>query len=114
MGRLTLNALLSFAQFEREVIGERVRDKIAAPKRKGIWVGGPAPLSYRSLGKKLEIAPEEAALVRKIFEDYLRLGLMGELAAALEQKDVRPRLRALSTGQPSRPSASSTAVAQLV
>ena len=54
MGRLTLNVLLSFAQFEREVIGERVRDKIAASKRKGIWVGGPVPLGYRSVGKKLE------------------------------------------------------------
>src|SRR6516165_432296 len=64
MGRLTLNVLLSFAQFEREVIGERVRDKIAASKRKGIWVGGPVPLGYRSVGKKLEIAPDEANLVR--------------------------------------------------
>src|SRR5471032_1003821 len=67
MGRLTLNVLLSFAQFEREVIGERVRDKIAASKRKGIWVGGPVPLGYRSKAKKLEVAPDEAALVRKIF-----------------------------------------------
>jgi DNA invertase Pin-like site-specific DNA recombinase len=60
MGRLTLNILLSFAQFEREVIGERVRDKIAASKRKGLWVGGPVPLGYRCLDKKLEIVPEEA------------------------------------------------------
>src|SRR3981189_404162 len=67
MGHLTLNVLLSFAQFEREVIGERVRDKIAASKRKGIWVGGPVPLGYRSVGKKIEIMPEDAALVRKIF-----------------------------------------------
>ena len=52
MGRLTLNVLLSFAQFEREVIGERVRDKIAASKRKGIWVGGPVPLGYRSVGQE--------------------------------------------------------------
>src|SRR3954468_8307797 len=57
MGRLTLNVLLSFAQFEREVIGERVRDKIS--KRKGLWVGGPVPLGYRSHNKKLVIAPEE-------------------------------------------------------
>ena len=85
MGRLTLNVLLSFAQFEREVIGERVRDKIAASKRKGIWVGGPVPLGYRSVGKKLEVVPEEAALVRKIFADYLRLGSVGALAAALER-----------------------------
>ena len=65
MGRLTLNVLLSFAQFEREVIGERVRDKIAASKRKGIWVGGMVPLGYRAVRKKLEIAPEEADLVRR-------------------------------------------------
>ena len=63
MGRLTLNVLLSFAQFEREVIGERVRDKIAASKRKGIWVGGPVPLGYRSVSKKLEIVEEEAEKV---------------------------------------------------
>src|SRR5262252_6687000 len=55
MGRLTLNVLLSFAQFEREVIGERVRDKIAASKRKGLWVGGPIPLGYRSVAKTLEV-----------------------------------------------------------
>ena len=60
MGRLTLNVLLSFAQFEREVIGERVRDKIAASKRKGFWVGGPVPLGYASVDKKLVVVPEEA------------------------------------------------------
>jgi site-specific DNA recombinase len=74
MGRLTLNVLLSFAQFEREVIGERVRDKIAASKRKGLWVGGSIPLGYLSIQKKPQIVPEEADLVRKIFADYLRLG----------------------------------------
>jgi DNA invertase Pin-like site-specific DNA recombinase len=62
--------LLSFAQFEREVIGERVRDKIAASKRKGLWVGGPVPLGYRCLDKKLEIVPEEAETVRTIFSLY--------------------------------------------
>ena len=71
MGRLTLNVLLSFAQFEREVIGERVRDKIAASKRKGLWVGGPIPLGYASVNKKLVVVPEEAATVRLIFERYL-------------------------------------------
>ena len=90
--------LLSFAQFEREVIGERVRDKIAASKRKGIWVGGPIPLGYRSVGKKLEIVPEEAALVRKIFDDYLRLGSIGELAASLEGEGIRPKPRMLANG----------------
>ena len=98
MGRLTLNVLLSFAQFEREMIGERVRNKIAASKRKGIWVGGPVPLGYRSAGKKLEVVAEEAALVRKIYEDYLRLGSIGELAAALESEGVKPKPRMLANG----------------
>ena len=84
--------------FEREVIGERVRDKIAASKRKGIWVGGPVPLGYRSVGKKLEVVAEEAALVRKIYEDYLRLGSIGALAAALEEEGVRPKPRLLANG----------------
>jgi site-specific DNA recombinase len=66
LGRLTLNVLLSFAQFEREVIGERVRDKIAASKRKGIWVGGPVPLGYRCIDKNLVVLPQEAATVRAI------------------------------------------------
>ena len=81
MGRLTLNVLLSFAQFEREVIGERVRDKIAASKRKGIWVGGPVPLGYRCIDKKLVVVPEEAETVRTIFTRYLALGSMGALIA---------------------------------
>jgi site-specific DNA recombinase len=68
MGRLTLNVLLSFAQFERELIGERVRDKIAASKRKGLWVGGPVPLGYAAVDKKILVVPAEAAAVRTIFE----------------------------------------------
>ena len=71
MGRLTLNVLLSFAQFERELIGERVRDKIAASKRKGIWVGGPVPLGYAAVDKKIVVVPAEAEAVRTIFERYL-------------------------------------------
>ena len=69
MGRLTLNVLLSFAQFERELIGERVRDKIAASKRKGIWVGGPVPLGYAAVAKKIVVvaAEAEAEAVRTIF-----------------------------------------------
>src|SRR5215475_8430812 len=67
MGRLTLNVLLSFAQFEREVIGERVRDKIAASKRKGLWVGGPIPLGYATVNKKLIVVPVEAETVRAMF-----------------------------------------------
>jgi site-specific DNA recombinase len=99
MGRLTLNVLLSFAQFEREVIGERVRDKIAASKSKGIWVGGPVSLGYRSTAKKLEVVPEDAALVRKIFAYYLRLGSIGELAASLDRDGIRPRPRKLANGR---------------
>jgi len=75
MGRLTLNVLLSFAQFEREVIGERVRDKIAASKRKGIWVGGPVPLGYASINKKLVVVPDEAETVRFDFSALPRTRL---------------------------------------
>lgn len=99
MGRLTLNVLLSFAQFEREVIGERVRDKIAASKRKGIWVGGPIPLGYCSIDKKIQIVPEEADLVRRIFEGYLRFGSIRELVASLSQEGIRPKPRQLAGGR---------------
>src|ERR1700687_1181813 len=74
MGRLTLNVLLSFAQFEREVTGERIRDKIAASKKRGIWVGGPVPLGYKSVAKKLIVVEDEAEQVRTIFQRYLALG----------------------------------------
>src|SRR5258705_1055207 len=70
MGRLTLNVLLSFAQFEREVTAERIRDKIAASKQKGIWVGGSVPLGYATKDKKLVIVKEAAAQVRTIFRRY--------------------------------------------
>ena len=70
MGRLTLNMLLSFAQFEREVTGERIRDKIAASKRKGLWMGGRVPLGYRAKGRTLEICESEARIVRRIYELY--------------------------------------------
>ena len=73
MGRLTLNVLLSFAQFEREVTGERIRDKVAASKRKGMWMGGPVPIGYRIEDRKLMIKPDEAATVRLIFERYTQL-----------------------------------------
>jgi site-specific DNA recombinase len=89
MGRLTLNVLLSFAQFEREVIGERVRDKIAASKRKGLWVGGPVPLGYRSREKKLVIEPSEAETVRLIFQLYLELGSIGALTEELDRRGMR-------------------------
>jgi hypothetical protein len=82
---------------EREVIGERVRDKIAASKR--IWVGGPVPLGYRSVDKKLEIVPEEADLVRKIFEGYLRLGSISALATSLNAEGMRPKPRRWADGR---------------
>jgi site-specific DNA recombinase len=98
MGRLTLNVLLSFAQFEREVIGERVRDKIAASKRKGLWVGGPVPLGYHCLDKKLEIVPEEAETVRTIFSLYLELGAMGALIAELDRRGIRTKVNGRRDG----------------
>ena len=101
MGRLTLNVLLSFAQFEREVIGERVRDKIAASKRKGLWVGGPVPLGYRCLDKKLEIVPDEAEAVRTIFTRYLELGSMGILVAELDRRGIKTKASARRDGQKS-------------
>ena len=98
MGRLTLNVLLSFAQFEREVIGERVRDKIAASKRKGMWVGGPVPLGYASVGKKLVVVSTEAEIVRTIFKRYLELGSVGALAQDLDSRGIRTKRRAGAKG----------------
>src|SRR5689334_23623957 len=74
MGRLTLNVLLSFAQFEREVTSERIRDKVAASKRKGIWVGGRTPIGYAVKDKRVVVVEEDAAKVRTIFRRYLELG----------------------------------------
>ncbi|MFW2447517.1 recombinase family protein [Citromicrobium bathyomarinum] len=71
MGRLTLNVLLSFAQFEREVTGKRIRDKIAASKKKGLWMGGPVPLGYEVVDRKLIPVPEEAERVRTIMRRYI-------------------------------------------
>src|SRR5471032_3269513 len=88
MGRLTLNVLLSFAQFEREVIGERVRDKIAASKRRGLWVGGPVPLGYKSVAKKISVFEEDAETVRTIFRRYLALGSIGLLIDDLHRRGV--------------------------
>ena len=79
MGRLTLNVLLSFAQFEREVTSERIRDKIAASKRKGLWVGGMAPLGYDTNERKITVNRIEAETVRTIFRSYLKLGGLNPL-----------------------------------
>jgi DNA invertase Pin-like site-specific DNA recombinase len=99
MGRLTLNVLLSFAQFEREVIGERVRDKIAASKRKGIWVGGPVPLGYRVADKKVVVVPVEEAAVRTIFSRYLELGSIGALLEDLDRRGIRTKSSRLVDGR---------------
>src|SRR5215204_5862485 len=79
MGRLTLNVLLSFAQFEREVTGERIRDKIAASKKKGIWMGGVVPLGYRVENRALHIVEDHAILIRRLFAGYLELGSVSAL-----------------------------------
>src|SRR6516225_2578561 len=99
MGRLTLNVLLSFAQFEREVIGERVRDKIAASKRKGLWVGGPVPLGYRCIDKKLVVVPEETETVRMIFRRYVELGSIRALIQDLDRRGIRTKANGLADGR---------------
>jgi site-specific DNA recombinase len=98
MGRLTLNVLLSFAQFEREVTSERIRDKIAASKRKGLWVGGTLPLGYEMKDGKIAIIEEEAELVRSIYRRYLELGGVNELVRDLSERNIRTKARLLSTG----------------
>ena len=99
MGRLTLNVLLSFAQFEREVTGERIRDKIAASKRKGIWVGGSAPLGYKIRDKKLVVHEDEAEHVRLIFRRYLDLGSIGPLLSDLRNRGIITKTRTRPDGR---------------
>lgn len=89
MGRLTLNVLLSFAQFEREVTAERIRDKIAASKRKGMWMGGVVPIGYRAVERKLVPHPAEAERVRYIYRRYLDLGSVHRLKEELDAAGVR-------------------------
>jgi site-specific DNA recombinase len=99
MGRLTLNVLLSFAQFEREVTGERIRDKIAASKRKGMWMGGRVPLGYDLKDRKLIVNPAEAKQVEEIFRAYLEVGCVRKLRAHLEQRRVLSKVRTGSSGR---------------
>jgi DNA invertase Pin-like site-specific DNA recombinase len=98
MGRLTLNVLLSFAQFEREVTGERIRDKVAASKAKGMWMGGVVPLGYNVDSRKLVIDEEQAASVRTIFQLYTDLKSTGELSDELHRRGITTRARTLSSG----------------
>ncbi|QDW37769.1 recombinase family protein [Bradyrhizobium sp. KBS0727] len=93
MGRLTLNVLLSFAQFERELASERVRDKVAASRKKGKWTGGTVPLGYEARDKKLVINKGEAQTVRTIFQQYLELRSFGKLVAELDRRRIVTKRR---------------------
>ena len=93
MGRLTLNVLLSFAQFEREVTGERIRDKIAASKKKGMWMGGVVPLGYRVEDRALQVVEDHAAIVRFLFRRYLEAGSVVRLKQQLDAEGFRIPIR---------------------
>jgi site-specific DNA recombinase len=99
MGRLTLNVLLSFAQFEREVTSERIRDKIAASKRKGLWVGGMVPLGYDSKDRRITANEAEAERVRTIFRLYLKQGSLNLLMAELRERGIVTKVRTLKGGR---------------
>lgn len=101
MGRLMLNVLLSFAQFEREITGERIRDKIAASKKKGMWMGGPVPMGYLVKDRRLVINEVEAAAVRKIFSLYLEVGDVPALLNRMEAEDIVTPLRQSRGGRSS-------------
>ena len=100
MGRLTLNVLLSFAQFEREVAGERIRDKIAASKKKGMWMGGVPSLGYDVQNRKLVISVEEARTVVHIFRRYVQLRSVRTLESELDGAGIRSKRRTLADGTP--------------
>jgi len=93
MGRLTLNVLLSFAQFEREVTAERIRDKIAASKKKGKWMGGLVPLGYDAVDKKLIVNDRETKVIKLIFETYQTLGSVSKVKQALDQQGITTKVR---------------------
>jgi len=99
MGRLTLNVLLSFAQFEREVTGERIRDKIAASKQKGMWMGGLVPLGYDVHERRLIVNIAEAETVREIFRRYLELGSVRLLMEDLNRRCIRSKVRIAKNGK---------------
>jgi len=99
MGRLTLNMLLSFAQFEREITGERIRDKVAASKRKGVWMGGAVPLGYRVEDRALHVVEDEAEFVRSLFRRYLEVGSVVRLKTALDAENIRSPVRMSGTGK---------------
>ena len=98
MGRLTLNMLLSFAQFEREVTAERIRDKLAASKAKGLWMGGPVPFGYDKDGRTLKIREDEAKTVRHLFDLYVNGMTIVSLAQYCADKKILSRKTVLSDG----------------
>jgi site-specific DNA recombinase len=98
MGRLTLNVLLSFAQFEREVTAERIRDKIAASKKRGMWMGGLVPLGYDKREDGLVINPDEATVVRTLFQKYMELGCVRRLRDFADSEHLRTKIRILKDG----------------
>ena len=99
MGRLTLNVLLSFAQFEREVTGERIRDKIAASKQKGMWMGGMVPIGYRANGRALEVDTANSAMIVRLYTRYLALGSVRALKEELDREGVVTPHRRSSEGR---------------
>src|SRR5690348_12145444 len=98
MGRLTLNVLLSFAQFEREVTSERIRDKISASKKKGMWMGGNVPLGYDARERTLIINPAEAETVRRIFALYLELGCVRRVKEEADRLGLRTKCTKTGSG----------------
>jgi site-specific DNA recombinase len=98
MGRLTLNVLLSFAQFEREVTAERIRDKIAASKRKGLWMGGSVPLGYDADGRTLKINEDEAGSIRTLYDLYETHGALNAVAEKAERLGIKSRRRQTKGG----------------
>src|SRR5215468_820535 len=98
MGRLTLNVLLSFAQFEREVTGERIRDKIVASKKKGMWMGGLAPLGYDASERRLVINPSEAETVQRIFASYCAFGCVRRVKEEADRLGLRTKRRTTKDG----------------
>src|SRR5208282_1055791 len=99
MGRLTLNVLLSFAQFEREVTGERIRDKIAASKKKGMWMGGVVPFGYRVEDRALHIVEDHAELVRGLYRRYCEAGSVVRLKQIIDAEDLRLPVRVDGAGR---------------
>ncbi len=98
MGRLMLNVLLSFAQFEREITGERIRDKIAASKKKGMWMGGSPPMGYDVVNRQLVINEKDAATIRTVFDRYLEVGTVPALIDRLQNDDIRTAARYSAKG----------------